>query len=275
VKVGDTYTYTVTARLSDGTIVQRPVTWSILVLGTATVTQAGVVVPLQTGNISLVATIDGVAWVSLLSGYDWVPVSTATVTGTGLAADVAITNFLGTPEYPTLLIGCVSGTFVEGVGFTGIVTSSGAVSYHGDNGTVISETWLESPPDYNTLTYPGATNLIRKSFASVLATNHEFTFAFVEFQNGAHVTAWRLTGMSVAIAASLAACPSNLTMAAAPPEPDAARRLLDALRPSATSPQLVQLQAERDASGPKGAGFPTVQPALRAPEANPMHPLHE
>jgi hypothetical protein len=276
VKVGDTYTYTVTARLSDGTIVQRPVNWGILVSGTATVTQAGVVVPLQRGNISLVATIDGVAWVTVLSGYDWVTFSNATATGAGLDADVAITNVLGTAEYPILVAGCVSGSFVVGVGFTGIVTSSGAVSYHGDNGTVISEIWLESPPDYHTLSYPGATNLSRRSFASTLAPNHQFTFAFVELQNGAHVTAWRLTGMSAAIAASLAACPSNLTMMVTPPAPaDAARQLLDALRPSAASPQQAQRQAVRAATGPKGTGFPTVEPVLRAHEVTPMRPLHD
>lgn len=279
VKVGDTYTYSETARLANGTVVQRPVTWSILVPGTATVTQAGVVVPLQPGPISVVTTIDGVAWFGVITGYDWVPIASGTATGAGLPSDLAVTNFVGTSEFPTLLVGCVGGSFVAGVSFTGIITYNGSVTYSGDNGTIINDTWLESSPGFHTLTYPGLTNLLQKSFALTLATNHIFTFAFGEFLLGGgdqpHVTSWRLTGMSTAIAPSIAACPSNSLVAGAPPSPaDLVRQLSGAPRPINPSQVELQRQAARAAAGPTGTGFPTIQPTLRAPEVIPMHILH-
>lgn len=275
-KIGVGYTYTVTARLADGTIVQRPVTWSILVPGTATVTQAGFVVPLATGAIGIVSTIDGVAWVGTTTGYDWTPVIGTGVVGTALLSDASITNRFGTAEFPTLLIGCSNGTFVVAVTFTGIITANGQVAYNGDNGTIISDTWLESSPNFNQLTYAGSTNLLRKNFALALATNNGFTFAFGEFQSVTHATSWRLAGMSAAINPSFTACPSNALRSGVPESAvDPVQQLVDAFRAGApVTSQLEALRGARAAAGPTSGAFPTIQPALRAPDVIPMHIIH-
>lgn len=265
VKAGDSYSYTATAKLADGTVVQRPVTWSIAVPGTAIVTAGGAVTPLFAGTIGLVATIDGTQWVATLNAYDWTALSSSTVFGTALPADVSITNFLGQAEYPTLLIACgSSGTFAVGVGFNGIVTANGAVVYSGDQGVPISQTWLESSPNYNTLTYGGLSNGLQKSFATTLATNHFFTFTFGEFQHGAHTTQWRLTGMNAAIAPALAGCPSNALMAEGSATPEDVSNVLATL--ATASSATAAHRAARAAAGSSPSSAPMVQPAVRGTE---------
>lgn len=214
-KVGQSYVVDVTQRLADGTIVQHPVTWSILVPGTATITGTGVVTALLPGNISVVSTIDGVAWVNVVTGYDWVATATATVRSASLVSDLAVSNSTGTPEFPNLLFSCnlTTGRFDVSVGFSGIVTGNGLVTYTGADALNVSETWLVSSPGFNLLTYPGTTNLLRKTFANAVATNWNtiltFNFGFNETPQIPHTAPWIMGGISVAIAPVLAACPGN------------------------------------------------------------------
>ena len=215
VKVGQGYGYDVTQHLPGGTVVQHPVTWSILVPGTATITGTGVLGPLLPGNISIVATIDGVAWINVISSYDWVVTNTATTRAVSLTSNVAVTNFSGPPELQTLSFTCnlTTGNFGVSVGFNAIITGGGAVTYTGAGAVAIAETWLESSPLFHLLTYPGSTNTARKNFAQAIATNwaivFTFDYTFVESQHGVHATGWQLNGIATALAPVLAACPAT------------------------------------------------------------------
>lgn len=106
-KVGDSYAYTVTARLSDGTIVSRPVTWGIVETGRAVVTATGLVTPLQSGSFTIRLVIDGEAWTVSYTAYDWDAFvgSSGTYYAT-LLADEAITNRAGTVDRPELVVSC-------------------------------------------------------------------------------------------------------------------------------------------------------------------------
>lgn len=279
VKVGDPYTYTATARIADGTVVVRPLTWSILVPGTATISPVGVAIPLQTGTISVVATIDGVAWFGVITGYDWSFLNLGTQISANLASDVGFVDIFGNTEFPIIQIVCGNtGTFSMGVGFVGVtqmITGDGLVTFAGDNGILASQTWLQTPPTYHVLVYPGGTNLLQKSFVNGMAANHIFTFAFDEFLNGSHAVSWRLTGMTAAVSPIMAACPSNSILAGAPAaQASVAEALFAAVRTAAATPRQVQLEAQRTATGTTNSAFPTIQPALRAPDVIQMRKLH-
>lgn len=270
VKVGDSYPYSVTARLADGTVVQRPVTWSLLNPASGIISQGGVLTPLVSGSIGIITTIDGVQWVGSTTGYDWTALSSSSLIGAALPADVAITNFLGTAEYPNLLVACTSaGTFAVGVGFSGIITANGSVVYSGDQGVPISQAWLESSPNFNTLTYPGLSNALQKTFATTLATNHLLTFAFGEYLNGVHSTQWRLTGMSAAIAPLLAACPGNSLLAQGSTVIDDPGAVLAPFAPPASG--TAARRGARGAAGPTASLMPLLQPTLRAVGELVMH----
>jgi uncharacterized protein YjdB len=261
-KVGDAYTYTVTEKLADSTVVQRPATFGVTPSNGALITAGGILTPSTAGTITVVITIDGVQWTAPVTAYDWVAINSSGQIGAALAGDIPVTNFLGVAEYPTLLIGCGSGTFAVGVGFTGIITATGLVTYAGDNGNIIQETWLESPPDFNILAYPGLTSGIQKAFALTLATNHLFTFAFTEFVDNTHATSWRLTGMSTAIAPAIAACPGNSLVAS---DRGPVATLMAAIHPStSTAPALSVRRSERGEASASSIRAPLTA-ALRAP----------
>lgn len=213
VKVGQVHVEAVTQRLADGTIVDRPVLWSILVPGTATITGTGVLNPLLPGNITIVATVDGVAWPTVIEAYDWVSVTGGPTVATSLVSNVAVANSAGISEYPVLSFTCTSGVFNVSVGLSGITTGNGAVTYTGAGAVNVPETWTQSGPTLKTLTYSGATNLIRKNFALTVATNWNqlftFNFTFNEAPALLRSTAWQMNGISAAIAPVIAACPGN------------------------------------------------------------------
>lgn len=212
VKVGDTYTYSAIARTASGAVVVRPVTWRVADPSSGSMTAGGVLTPLQPGAITLEVVIDNVPWQGSVSAYDWTPLSSATVTGTFLPADVLVTNKFGQSEYPLLTLGCASGTFITFVSLDRFVTANGGVAFSFDGGTVFTQTWLESD-DFDALIHPGLTNLARKNFAVLIAASRTFGFGFTEFQGSAKATIFRVTGMAGAIAPSLAACPGNSIVA--------------------------------------------------------------
>jgi hypothetical protein len=207
-KVGDAYQFTVEARTSDGIVVQQPVTWSMDEAGAALVSGSGAVTPQRTGAMTVRATVGGVAGTLTLDAYDWLAISEGGVVGVGIDADIPVTNKFGTSDYPSLVIGCSSGTFVLGVGTSHIITASGAVSYAFDGGAPISATWLETS-NFRTLGFPGSSNQSRKVFASTIAAASRFHFTFSEFQAGAKTTMFRVSGLASRLGPALAACPNN------------------------------------------------------------------
>jgi len=210
VKAGDSYQYTATARLADGTVVVRPVTWSVVEAGRGTITQGGVLTPAGSGPMTVRATVEGVTFNGAVTSYEWTLLTGATVVGATLPADVLITNKFGTSEYPELTIACslTSGYFGVWVDTDNFVTQSGLVSYSFDGGTIFSATWFEID-NFSALAHPGLTNLATKNFASLIGLSRLFVFAFTEFQGPAKATAFRVTGLTPFLNQVLAACPSN------------------------------------------------------------------
>lgn len=262
VKVGDAYTYTATARLADGTIVVRPVTWGVLETAKATIDQNGVLVPIQTGTITILVTIDGVVWQGVTTAYDWDVVGGGSSIFLALRADNQITNRSGRSEYPELVIGCSSGSFQIWVDTDGFVTASGLVAYSFDGGTIFTQTWIEFD-GFSALGYPGSTNLIRKNFAQLMATARLFGFAFNEFQGSAKSVFFRVTGLPGILPPVLAACPNNNVITS-----DAELRLLVAEARSRRGPSRHAREAAvRAQAGPPAASAPPSLAWLRVPEA--------
>ncbi len=61
-KVGETYAYTATASLADGTVVVRLATWSLAEPDMGIITADGLLTPLNPGTITVQVTIDGMLW---------------------------------------------------------------------------------------------------------------------------------------------------------------------------------------------------------------------
>ncbi|MGE3414069.1 MAG: Ig-like domain-containing protein [Dehalococcoidia bacterium] len=251
VKVGDPYQLTVEARLADGTLVQRPITYSIATQGSMTISGSGVLTALQTGTLAFTVTVEGVTANASVTAYDWTLVNSGGILSLFLSADVLVTNKFGTSEYPTLAIACGNGIFLVAVLTQNFVTANGAVAYSFDNGQIFTDTWRESS-DFSTLGYPGNTNLSQKNFASLIALASAFGFAFNEFQAGAHATIFRVSGLSSRIGAILGACPSNAIRAEGSTQPtiDGMRGLLRAFGPP------TEMDAERELRGSLGSGAP-------------------
>ena len=252
IKVGDSYNYTAEARLADGTLVQRPVTWSVVEPGRALITTGGVLTPLVTGPITVRATVEAVSFNGALTGYDWILASNVGVIGAFLAADTPITNKFGTSEYPTLGIGCSTGTFLIFVDTENFITQNGLVAFNFDAGTIFSQTWIEFDL-ISGLVHPGPTNFATKNLALTIAASRTFSFAFTEFQSVARATTFRVTGLTPLLNQILNACPSNTIMA----EPDGSipmDRLRPFLAPSPMSPERAVRQQQGAANSPSPAG---------------------
>jgi hypothetical protein len=214
-KAGVTYPFIAQPMLADGTPVTRPVTWSI-VSGPATIDQSGRLTTNAAGSVVLKAASGSASITAPVTSIDWLAFGTAANIGTALVSDNVITNQFNQSEYPTLLVGCGTGTFVIGVITQSFITQNGLVAYSFDSGSPISDTWLEVQPNFNSLEYIGGSNGARKTFAGRVAASQQFLFAFTEFQAGAHAMSFSVTGMTAAIAPSIAACPSNALRATGP-----------------------------------------------------------
>ncbi len=216
VKVGDSYPYTITARLADGTVVNRPVTWSVVEAGRAQVNAGGVMTPLQAGTFTMQVLIDGTAWTASYTAYDWETLSSGGASFAVLSADVPVTNRFGTSDRPELIASCgSSGYFFVWVRFPHIVTRNGLVAYSFDGAPGIAATWDELSPDYRSLWFRG-TNAAAKSFTAQIAASRQFGFAFGEFNGSAQATLFRVTGATGFVAPLYTLCPSNAIVAEAP-----------------------------------------------------------
>jgi uncharacterized protein YjdB len=193
-KVGDVYTYTATARLADGTIVNRPMTWSVEDPASGTMTASGTLTPLRTGNILILVTIDDDIWEADATAYDWFPFGSGTTFGVALVADLQIANKFGTSEYPQLAMGCSGGSFVLFVDTENFVTQSGGVAYSFDGATPESAVWVEFD-SFSALAHPGS-NASTRNFANRMGGAARFGFAFTEFLGPARATIFRVTGLA-------------------------------------------------------------------------------
>lgn len=207
VKVGDQYQFSVEARTAEGTIAQRPVNWS-LPSGGGSITSAGTLIASTTGSIVLQASVEGVNTSTQVEGYDWRLLSNGVTSGAFLASDAQITNRGGQSEFPELVIGCTSGSFIVAVFTDRFITSSGVVQYAFGSGAATTATWIESN-DFTSLIFPGLTNLAQKNFAQQIAATAQFTFVFREFQGDLKPLTFRASGLNSRLTSLLAACPSN------------------------------------------------------------------
>lgn len=254
VKVGDDYQFSVTARTADGTVVNRPVTWSILVPTSATVTQAGWLTPLQAGVITIVVTIDGVNWTGTTTAYDWETLAGTSSLFAFIDSDMTLTTRHGATAYSELVISCSNtGKMFLWVDTRVFVTASGQVAYSFDGGPITHASWIEFN-GFQTLGHPGPTNLQVKALLASLAAARQFGFAFGEFLGSAKAVLFRVTGLTPRLAPLLAACPSNSLVGpmAAPPTAEEIEAVRAQLRPPtvAAAERLARLQAGPAAAHP-------------------------
>ena len=216
-KVGDSYAYTATARLSDGTIVSRPVTWGIVETGRAVVTATGLVTPLQSGSFTIRVVIDGEEWTGSYTAYDWRTFTAGGASFAVLEADVSVIGRRGISTRPDLIIACsnTNGLFAIQVDTKEFITENGTIAYSFDGVAPVTAVWRELPPDYRTLYHPGP-NGSTKAFASQIAASRQFGFAFTEFLDTAKSTIFRVTGLLPLLSPLLTQCPSNAIVAGAP-----------------------------------------------------------
>ncbi len=268
-KVGDSYPYIVTARLSDGTVVNRPVTWGIVETARAVVTGAGVVTPLQAGSFTIRAVIDGEAWTGSYTAYDWTTFTAGGASFAVLEADASVIGRRGISTRPDLVIACsnTSGLFAIQVDTREFITENGTIAYSFDGVAPVTAVWRELPPEYETLYHPGP-NGSTKVFASQIAASRQFGFAFTEFLGTAKATIFRVTGLTPLLSPLLTQCPSNAIVGSAPgaganvaPPESAAARLMaeyDAVRGRATARTLSPEAAARARSGPGADDRPAL-----------------
>lgn len=209
VKVGDSYTYTATLRLADGSVVSRPIVWSVTDNSRGVFIPSGVFTPLRVGTFTIRVVVDGVAWTSDYVAYDWEAFTSGTTQFAVLEADITIANRSGTLDYSELVVSCGStGSFFVWVRTPHVITASGAVALSFDGGAVFSQTWDELSPNFNTLWKPG-TNAAIKAFAVDIARYRQFGFAFSEFQGAAKAMIFRVGGLSPLLTPLLNACPAS------------------------------------------------------------------
>ncbi|MGE0346457.1 MAG: Ig-like domain-containing protein [Gemmatimonadales bacterium] len=248
VKVGDPYQLTVEARLADGTLVQRPITYSIATQGSMTISGSGVLTALQTGTLAFTVTVEGVTTNASVTAYDWFLSTSGLRTAVDIPSDIQISNQFGTTEYPSLVISCFQGTVLIYIDTDHFVTASGIVSYAFDGGTIFSGSWIEFD-NFSALGHPGPTNLATKNFASLIALSTTFDFAFSEFQSVARATRFRVSGLTPYLNQIFAACPSNALRAE-----DAGSSLADVLRLAASRGGGTPMDDQRALRAATGAG---------------------
>lgn len=263
IKAGDPYTYTATARTADGTVVVRPVLWSVKQPGMGGVSTSGVLVAAQAGTLTLQATIDGVLWDANYTAYDW---ESRSITGSNfvsLYADNQITNKYGTSEYPRLVFVCdISGYFFSWVSTQNFVTKNGTVAVLFDDGPAVTQSWTELS-DFSTLAIPGS-NATVKSFAVRVASSQLFGFGFTEYLGSAKAMIFRVTGLASRLQPLLAQCPSNSLLRGLAQGDDGALAALSSVRggsallQGAPSGALDGARAERRAVGSVASPAPSL-----------------
>jgi uncharacterized protein YjdB len=258
VKVGDSYSYTATARAADGTILDRPVAFRVLEPSRAQMTPGGTLVPLQRGSLTIVAQIDGTDWDASYTAYDWEAFTSGSDGFLSLESDARVSNRFGTVQYTSLVMSCSpTSRFFLWVRVPHMVTSNGLVAYGFDNGSPISQLWEELSPSFNTLWTPGSSASV-KSFAQTVASARRFILAFTEFNSVARAMTFRVTGLNEQLPSLLMRCPNTIVQggqAGSPSElPDVRPSLVGSAARTASSPDT----RTRDDARSRAAGGPVV-----------------
>jgi len=215
VKVGDSYNYSATLRLADGSVVTRPIAWDITDASRASITQGGVLTALRPGTFTIRLIVDGATWTSNYTAYDWEALNSSGNRYAFIDADITITNRLGTVEYPELVISCgATGYFFVWVRTPHVITANGVVALSFDNGSPFTQVWDELSPNFNTLWKPGP-NATVKAFSLDIERARVFGFAFGEYQGQAKATQFRVGGLGSLLPPLLAACPNSAVTASA------------------------------------------------------------
>jgi len=221
-KVGHPHSYSAVARLSDGTEVSRPMTWSVSGTGAGTISADGVLEASGLGSLQVQVAVDGQTWDGpSVVVYDWLELVSDTHMFLGLESHIPADNRFGVSGFPELVIGCNIDTsfFTVWIGTPHVVSASGQVSYSID-GDISSGTWNESS-DFRNLFHPGSSDQ-RKAFASQLAASDLLIFIFTEFNSG-HITGiFHLAGLEARLPALLNACPVNYLAPPAAPSAEEA-----------------------------------------------------
>ncbi len=269
VKVGDTYNYSATLRLGDGSIVNRPITWDITDPTRASITQAGVLTATRPGSFTIRLTVDGVEWTSNYTAYDWEALSGSGSLFAVLPADNTITNRIGTTNYSELIVSCGSGFFFVWVRTPHVITASGQVALSFDGGSPFSQTWDELSPNFTSLWKPGS-NATIKAFAFDIERLSLFGFAFSEFLGSAKAMFFRVRGLGPLLTPIVAACPSNAITASADmiaTDVSSQRRMLESLRPMSGAGTSAAAAMRSRPSGPVAAqvaGFAELVDSMTA-----------
>lgn len=205
-KVGVAYPVVATLRTADGTVVDRPVSWSVLAPDQGTVTIDGQFVASDTGAIIIRAAVDGVTSTHLVTGYDWQESSDVVTKVLRLDSDNLVANRVGVVSQPDLVVLCAAGTFYVVVIVDGMEIADGTVRYRFDNGAVHEAEWLPAS-GAGALIFPGTSNAAHKDFASAIAASGTFRFAFREHAGDEHELEFRVAGLAERIVPLLVGCP--------------------------------------------------------------------
>jgi hypothetical protein len=197
--------YAAEPRLADGTAVARPVRWSVI-SGAGAVDTSGMLVTTGPGVVVLQARSENVTTTDSVTSYDWVPFHTASVVGVSLESVRPVINQAGHSQYPNLVLGCGTGTFVLGLVTDDLFLGGGALKFSFDEAPAISETWL---PNLRSVTYFGGGNGARKLLAARIAGSRHYVVTFAEASAGTHEADFAVAEMADAVAPLLAACPSD------------------------------------------------------------------
>ncbi|MCO4099182.1 MAG: Ig domain-containing protein [Gemmatimonas sp.] len=279
VKVGDSYSYTVTARAADGTVLDRPVAFRVREASRAQMAPGGALVPLQRGSFTIVAQIDGTDWDASYSAYDWEAFTSGGDGFLSLESDARVSNRFGTLQYTSLVMSCSpTSRFFLWVSVPHMVTANGLVAYGLDNGSLVSQFWNELSPNFSTLWTPGSSASV-KSFAQTIASARRFILAFTEFNSVARAMTFRVTGLNEQLPSLLMRCPNTIVQggqAGSPSElPDVRPSLVRSAARTASSPDT----RVRDDARSRAEGGPVVTsspfiaqwPTWTVPEATVAH----
>lgn len=206
VKVGDTYQLSARAHLADGTVVERPMTWSLANPTQGQLTDDGMLTPAVIRTIVVRAEAEGVIGFGSVEGYDWEVHTGREGPAIFLLADVEVIDADGFSEYPSLVLQCdIDGKFEVALEMTTIRAIDGAVSYGFDANAMISSTWLRGASGFS-LKHPGPTTRDAWTLAGQLALARRFTFVFTEFSLLPLTVRFRVTGLGAFLTPTFAGC---------------------------------------------------------------------
>ncbi|HEV8454246.1 MAG TPA: Ig-like domain-containing protein [Gemmatimonadales bacterium] len=213
---GATTAFAAVAKDAQGnTLTGHTITWASSAPSVATVDQAGVVTPLVPGNVNILATSEGRVGFAAVTVKGWLYRSVPDPLGQfptlimSVKAEADGTNGSAGGSAATLALACVGGatrTFVILVTTGGPITNNGDVRYRLDQGSTISETWLEVGSNFDGLGYPG-TSAAARGLALTWNGGAVLLFEYTEFLGPLRVAKFLLNNMNSFLPGIVAQCP--------------------------------------------------------------------